>query len=171
MLVSGLKIGGAYLLFRTLQSSKISLWSTASPVQEACCLFEEGFVLGFLPGNPKLLLPLHPARLSSRLQVADQEVQQEGFPIPEVTWSMTSKLQDMGNMRGPSKIKLKKVNKKRTVTARGVIIFLNISRHPLWICLHCCLHQYKTQKAVATAMAVIVLLTPAKNLKKVFGCL
>jgi hypothetical protein len=65
-----------------------------------------------------------------------------------------------------SKIKVKKVNKKRTVTVRRVIIFLNISRCPLLICLQCCLHQYKTLKAVATA--AIVLLTPAKNLKKVF---
>jgi hypothetical protein len=32
--------------------------------------------------------------------------------------------------------------------------------------LHCCLHQYKTLKAVA--MAAIVVLTPAKNLNKVF---
>ncbi len=73
-------------------------------------------------------------------------------------------------LRGASKIKLKKVNKKRTVTVRRVIIFLNISRHPLLICLQCCLHQYKTLKAVAMAMATaaIVLLTPAKNLKKVF---
>ena len=73
-----------------------------------------------------------------------------------------------GIVRGASKIKLKKVNKKRTVTVRRVIIFLNISRHPLLICLQCCLHQYKTLKAVATATAVMVLLTPAKNLKKVF---
>jgi hypothetical protein len=73
-----------------------------------------------------------------------------------------------GGVRGASKIKLKKVNKKRTVTVRRVIIFLNISRHPLVICLQCCLHQYKFLKAVATATAAIVLLTPAKNLKKVF---
>jgi hypothetical protein len=71
-------------------------------------------------------------------------------------------------VRGASKIKLKKLNKKRTVTVRGVIIFWNISWRPLRICLHCCLHQYKTLKAVATAMAVIVLLTPAKNLNKFF---
>ncbi len=64
-------------------------------------------------------------------------------------------------LRGASKIKLKKVNKKRTVTVRRVIIFLNI-------CLQCCLHQYKTLKAVAAATVAIVLLTPAKNLKKVF---
>ncbi len=70
------------------------------------------------------------------------------------------------DVRGASKIKLKKVNKKRTVTVRRVIIFLNISRHPLLICLHCCLHQYKTLKAVATA--AIVVLTPAKNFNKVF---
>ncbi len=44
-------------------------------------------------------------------------------------------------IRGASKIKLKKANKKRTVTARRVIIFLNISRGPLLIYLHCCLHQ------------------------------
>ncbi len=37
-------------------------------------------------------------------------------------------------VRGASKIKLKKVNKKRTVTVRRVIIFLNISMHPLLIC-------------------------------------
>ncbi len=71
-------------------------------------------------------------------------------------------------IRGASKIKLKKVNKKRTVTVRRVIIFLNISSHLLLICLQCCLHQYKTLKAVATATAAIVFLTPAKNLKKVF---
>ncbi len=71
-------------------------------------------------------------------------------------------------VRGASKIKLKKVNKKRTVTVRRVIIFLNISRRQLLICLHCCLHQYKTLKAVATAIAAIILLTPAKNLNKVF---
>jgi hypothetical protein len=34
---------------------------------------------------------------------------------------------------GASKIKLKKVNEKRTVRVRRVIIFLNISRHPLLI--------------------------------------
>jgi hypothetical protein len=34
-------------------------------------------------------------------------------------------------VQGASKIKLKKVNKKRGVTVRRVIIFLNISRHPL----------------------------------------
>jgi hypothetical protein len=71
-------------------------------------------------------------------------------------------------IRGASKIKLKKVNKKRTVTVRRVIMFLNISRRPLLICLQCCLHQYKTLKARVTATAAIVLLTPAKNLKKVF---
>ncbi len=71
------------------------------------------------------------------------------------------------HVRGASEIKLKKVNKKRTVTVRRVIIILNISSRPLWICLHCCLHQHKTLKAVATAMAMIVLLTPAKNLNKV----
>jgi hypothetical protein len=69
------------------------------------------------------------------------------------------------NLRGASKIKLKKVNKKRTVTVGRVIIFLTISRHPLMICY---LHQYKTLKAVAMAAAAIVVLTPAKNLNKVF---
>ncbi len=69
---------------------------------------------------------------------------------------------------GASKIKVKKVNKKRTVTVRRLIIFLNISRRPLLICLQCYLHQYKILKAVATATAAIVLLTPTKNLKKVF---
>ncbi len=66
------------------------------------------------------------------------------------------------------KIKVKNVNKKRTVTVRRLIIFLNISRRPLLICLQCCLHQYKNLKAVGTATAAIVLPTPAKNLKK--GC-
>ncbi len=69
---------------------------------------------------------------------------------------------------GASKIKLKKVNKTRTATVRRVTIFLNISRRQLLICLHCCLHQYKTLKVVATAKAAIILLTPAKNLNKVF---
>jgi hypothetical protein len=68
------------------------------------------------------------------------------------------------NILGASKIKLKKVNRKRTVTVRRVIIFLNISRHPLLICLHCCLHEYKTLKAVATATAAIVVLTPEKSI-------
>ncbi len=72
------------------------------------------------------------------------------------------------HVQGASKIKLKKVNKTRTVTDRRLIIFLNISRRPLLICLHCCLHQYKTLKAVATAKAALILLTPAKNLDKVF---
>jgi hypothetical protein len=53
------------------------------------------------------------------------------------------------------------------VTVRRVIIFLNISRPPLLICLQCCLHQYKALKAVASAKAAIVLLTTAKNLKKI----
>jgi hypothetical protein len=69
-------------------------------------------------------------------------------------------------VRGASKIKLKKVNQKRTVTVRRLIIFLNISRHPLLI--YCCLHQYKTLKAVAMATEAIVVLAPAKNLNKVF---
>jgi hypothetical protein len=65
-------------------------------------------------------------------------------------------------------IKLKKANKKTTVTVRMVIIFLNILRHSLLIRLQCCLHQYKTLKAVATSMAAIVVLTTSKNLKKGF---
>jgi hypothetical protein len=72
------------------------------------------------------------------------------------------------HVRGASKIKVKNVNKKGTVTVRRLIIFLNISRRPLLIRLQHCLHQYKTLKAVATATAAIALLTPAKNLKKVF---
>jgi len=75
---------------------------------------------------------------------------------------------NLERVRGASKIKVKNVNKKRTVTVRRLIIFLNISRRPWLICLQCCLHQYKTLKAVATATAAIVLLTPGKNLKKVF---
>jgi hypothetical protein len=54
------------------------------------------------------------------------------------------------------------------VTVRRALNFLNISRRQLLICLHCCLHQYKNQKAVATAKAAIILLTPVKNLNKVF---
>ncbi len=80
----------------------------------------------------------------------------------------TTKSHEFCRVPGASKIKLKKVNKKRTVTVKRLIVFLNISRRPLLICLQCCLHQYKTLKAVATATAAIVLLTPAKNLKKVF---
>jgi hypothetical protein len=63
---------------------------------------------------------------------------------------------------------VEKVNKKRTGRVRRVIILLNISKQPLLICLHCCLHQHKPLKAVVTSMAAIVVLTPAKNLNKVF---
>ncbi len=70
-------------------------------------------------------------------------------------------------VRGASKIKLKKVNKENGYSQKGNF-FLNISRHLLLIWLHCCLHQYKTLKAMTTAMAAIVVLTPAKNLNKVF---
>ncbi len=60
-----------------------------------------------------------------------------------------------------SKIKLKNVNQKRMATARRLIFFWNFSRHPLLIWLHYFFHHYKTLKAVATATAPIVLLTPA----------
>ncbi len=60
-----------------------------------------------------------------------------------------------GTVRRASKIKLKNANKTRTVTVRRVIFFLTFSRHPSLIWLHCCLHQYKTLKAVATATAAI----------------
>ncbi len=69
-----------------------------------------------------------------------------------------------GIIRGASKIKLKKVNKKRTVTVRRVE-YLKASIADL---IQYCLHQYKTLKAVAMETAAIVLLTPAKNLKRVF---
>jgi hypothetical protein len=50
------------------------------------------------------------------------------------TWRILSEEIGMyAIVHGASKIKLKKVNKKRTVTVRRVIIFLNISRHPLLI--------------------------------------
>jgi hypothetical protein len=52
-------------------------------------------------------------------------------------------------VRGAFKIKMKKANKKRTVKVRKVIIFLNFPRH-------CCLHQYKTMKAVATVAKVVL---------------
>ena len=58
---------------------------------------------------------------------------------------------------GASKIKLKNANKTRLVTE-------NFSRHPSLIYIHCCLHQYITLKAVATAMAAIVVLTRSKSL-------
>ncbi len=61
---------------------------------------------------------------------------------------------------GASKIKLKNVNKKIITTDRK-LIFCNFSRHPLLIKLHCCFHHYKTLKAVVTATAAIVVLTPA----------
>ncbi len=64
-------------------------------------------------------------------------------------------------VRDASKIKLKNVNKKRMATARRLIFFWNFSRHRLLIWLHCCFHHYKTLKAVATAAAAIVVLTPA----------
>ncbi len=64
-------------------------------------------------------------------------------------------------LRGASKIKVKNVNKKRMATARRLIFFWNFSRHPLLIWLHCFFHDCKTLKAVGTATAAIVLLTPA----------
>jgi hypothetical protein len=82
-----------------------------------------------------------------------------------MSWQPPSKFLEVC---GASKIKLKKVNKMITVTVRRVIIFLIISRRSFLICLHCCLYQYKTLKAVARAIAAIVLLTHAKNLNKVF---
>jgi hypothetical protein len=84
-------------------------------------------------------------------------------------------------VRGASKIKLKKVNKKRTVTVRRLIIFfeyLKASIADLFTLLSSsihtetkkksCLHQYKTLKAVAKVRGAIVVLTNANNLKKVF---
>ncbi len=68
------------------------------------------------------------------------------------------------DIRGASKIKLKKVNIKRMVTVRRVIVFLNISRRPL-LMFTLLSSLVKTLKAVVMA---IVLLTPAKNLNKVF---
>ncbi len=76
-------------------------------------------------------------------------------PVSEVAYHLNTYF--CINIRGASKSNWKKVNKKRTVTDRRVIIFLNISRHPLLICLQCCLHHYKTLKAVATETAAIVL--------------
>ncbi len=61
-------------------------------------------------------------------------------------------------VRGATKIKLKKANNKKMVTVRRVIIFLNISRHPTLITLLS--SSYKTLTAVATATAAIVVLTP-----------
>ncbi len=50
---------------------------------------------------------------------------------------------------------------KREWLQLGGYFFWNFSRRPLLIWLHCCFHHYKTLKAVATATAAIVLLTPA----------
>ncbi len=63
-------------------------------------------------------------------------------------------------VRGASKIKLKNVNKKRMATARRLFFFkfLKASIADLITLLF---SSYKTLKAVATATAAIVLLTPA----------
>ncbi len=58
---------------------------------------------------------------------------------------------------------IEKSKKNRTVPVIRVIILLNFSRHPSLICLHCCLHQYKTLKVVATEASVV--LNPSKSLK------
>ncbi len=50
---------------------------------------------------------------------------------------------------------------KREWLQLGGYFFWNFSRHPLLIWLHCFFHHCKTLKAVATATAAIVLLTPA----------
>jgi hypothetical protein len=72
------------------------------------------------------------------------------------------------NICGASKIKVKNVNKKRTVTVRRLIIFLNISRRPLLICLQCCLHQYKTLKAVADGNSGDSFADPCQEFKEGF---
>jgi hypothetical protein len=70
-------------------------------------------------------------------------------------------------LRGASKLKLKKANKKRTVTVKRVFIFeyLKTSIADLITLLS---SSDKTLKAVATATATIVVLTPSKNLKRGF---
>jgi hypothetical protein len=79
----------------------------------------------------------------------------------EIEWNLANS-QAIKVVWGASKIKLKK-NKKRMVTVRRVIIFLNILKHPSLIWLHCCL------QAMAMATAAMVVLTPLfKNLKKGF---
>jgi hypothetical protein len=73
------------------------------------------------------------------------------------------------DVRGASKIKLKKVNKTRTATVRRVTIFLNISRRPLLICLGALLSSsVQNSEGGGDGKGGDNLLTPAKNLNKVF---
>jgi hypothetical protein len=65
------------------------------------------------------------------------------------------------NLRGASKIKLKNVNKKRMATARRLIFFGISQGIDCWSDYTVFFHRCKTLKAVATATAAIVLLTPA----------
>ncbi len=57
---------------------------------------------------------------------------------------------------------LKKQIRRECLQLEGYYL-LNFSRHPSLICLHCCLHQYKTLKVVATE--ALVVLTTSKSLK------
>ncbi len=61
-----------------------------------------------------------------------------------------------------------KINEKRTVIVRRVIIFWNISRHPLLIWFTLLSSSVQNCEGDGTATADIVVLTPAKNLNKVF---
>jgi hypothetical protein len=94
---------------------------------------------GPVPVQPKLL-DTDPKSINPNPKIYEQ------ITVPVSYLLHTALPPSAGNryrIRGASKIKLKKVNKTRTVTVRRVIIFLNISRCSLLICLHCCLHQYK----------------------------
>jgi hypothetical protein len=64
------------------------------------------------------------------------------------------------DVRGASKIKVKNVNKKRMATARRQI-FLEFLKASIADLITLFFHDCKTLKAVATATAAIVLLTPA----------
>jgi hypothetical protein len=72
------------------------------------------------------------------------------------------------HLRGASKIKLKKGNKMRTVTVRRVIIFFEYLKASIADLFTLLSSSVQNLKAVARAIAAIVLLTTAKNLNKVF---
>ncbi len=85
-----------------------------------------------------------------------------------VLWVAQNDRENPYTIQGASENKLKNSNKKRTVIARRVN-FWEFIRHLFLIWIHCCFHYYKTLKAVATATAGIVVLTPpifpkAKNI-------
>ncbi len=69
---------------------------------------------------------------------------------------------------GASKIKLKKVNQKRTVTVRWVIIFVEYLKASIADLITLLSSSVQNSEGGGNSNGAIVVLTPAKNLNKVF---